>query len=715
MWKLFKKNVILNKYILMTIIRRRGVFAIMAPLKSKMKLKGRLKRYMQTSLYLGFLLILVNLAVYLFNVPAGLIVTCFNVLYFAVVISLQLYNKPVILNEMVSFATQYGQVQKVLLRELEIPYAMLDDGGHVIWTNAAFERVVHKEKGYRKSITSLFPSITKEKLPGENEYTEAELVFENSNYVAKMRKISMHAMFESSDIVEAEDYNGFLIAFYLFDETALQIALKEVDDQSLAVGMIYLDNYDEALESVEEVRRSLLIALIDRKVNKYIAALDGICRKMEKDKYMIILRKKATALLRENKFDLLEDVKTVNIGNDMAVTISIGMGLDGLSYAQNYEFARNAIDLALGRGGDQAVVKTPENVTYYGGKSQQVEKNTRVKARVKAQALREIISIKERVLIMGHRLADVDSFGAAVGIYRIATTLDRKANIVLNDVSTSLKPMVDLIRSHEEYGGDIIINSQQALELAGSNTVLVVVDVNKPSITECPELLKICKSIVVLDHHRQGTEVIENATLSYVEAYASSTCEMVSEILQYIGENIRITPEEADCMYSGIIIDTNNFMTKTGVRTFEAAAFLRRNGADVTRVRKLSREDAAEYKAKADAVSQAEIYRNAFAISTCTSEDIQSPTIIGAQAANELLNIKGVKASFVLTEYQNQIFVSARSIDEVNVQIIMEKMGGGGHLGMAGCQLDGVSIPEGIGILKSNLDKMIADGDLDAG
>lgn len=713
MWKLFKKNVILNKYILMIFIRRRGVFAIMAPLKSKMKLKGRLKRYMQTSLYLGFLLILVNLAVYLFSVPAGLIVTCFNLLYFAVVISLQLYNKPVIMNEMVSFATQYGQVQKVLLRELEIPYAMLDDSGHVIWTNEAFEKVVHKEKGYRKSITSLFPSITKEKLPGETEYTEVDLVFENSNYVAKMRKISMHAMFESSDIVEAEDYNGFLIAFYLFDETALQIALKEVDDQSLAVGMIYLDNYDEALESVEEVRRSLLIALIDRKVNKYIAALDGICKKLEKDKYMIILRKKAIALLRENKFDLLEDVKTVNIGNDMAVTISIGMGLDGLTYAQNYEFARNAIDLALGRGGDQAVVKTPENVTYYGGKSQQVEKNTRVKARVKAQALREIISIKERVLIMGHRLADVDSFGAAVGIYRIATTLDRKANIVLNDVSTSLKPMVDLIKSHEEYGGDIIINSQQALELAGSNTVLVVVDVNKPSITECPELLKICKSIVVLDHHRQGTEVIENATLSYVEAYASSTCEMVSEILQYIGENIRITPEEADCMYSGIIIDTNNFMTKTGVRTFEAAAFLRRNGADVTRVRKLSREDAAEYKAKADAVSQAEIYRNAFAISTCTSEDIQSPTIVGAQAANELLNIKGVRASFVLTEYQNQIFVSARSIDEVNVQIIMERMGGGGHLGMAGCQLDGVSIPEGIGILKSNLDKMIADGDLE--
>lgn len=684
----------------------------MSPLKNKIRLKGRLKRYVQTSLYLGLVLAIVNLVVYLINIPSGLVVTCFMLLYFAVVLSLQFYNKPVIINELVSFATQYGQIQKVLLRELEIPYAMLDDGGRIIWTNEAFERVVHKEKGYKKSITSLFPSVTREKLPGELDMVEMDVLYENSNYVAKMRKISMGEMITNSDIVEGEDYSGYLIAFYLFDETALRIALQEVDDQSLAVGMIYLDNYDEALESVEEVRRSLLVALIDRKVNKYIAALDGICKKIEKDKYMVILRKKATELLRENKFDLLDEVKTVNIGNEMAVTISIGMGIDGLTYAQNYEFARNAIDLALGRGGDQAVVKTPGNVTYFGGKSQQVEKNTRVKARVKAQALREIISSKEQVLIMGHRLADVDSFGAAVGIYRIATTLDRKAYIVLNDISTSMKPMVDLFKSHEDYQEDMIISSQQAIELAGNNTVLVVVDVNKPTITECPELLRICKSIVVLDHHRQGTEVIENATLSYVEAYASSACEMVSEILQYIGESIKISPEEADCMYSGIMIDTSNFMTKTGVRTFEAAAFLRRNGADVTRVRKLFREDANEYKTKADAVSQAEIYRNAFAISTCSSEGIQSPTIVGAQAANELLNIRGVKASFVLTEYQNQIFVSARSIDEVNVQIIMEKMGGGGHLGTAGCQLNGVSVSEGIGILKGTLDKMIAEGDL---
>lgn len=683
----------------------------MASKKRNMKLKGRLKSYTQTSLYLGFLLVAVNLLVYILDVPSGLVLTCFTLFYFGITVLLQLYNKPIIMNELVSFATQYGQIQKVLLRELELPYAMLDEEGRIIWTNARFEEVVHKEKGYRKSITSLFPSITREKLPDEEDEVSFPIAFEDRNYEVRMRKISMREMAQNSDIIDGEGYDGCLIAFYLFDETALKIALQEVDDQSLAVGMIYLDNYEEALDSVEEVRRSLLTALIDRKVNKYIAAFDGICKKIEKDKYMVILRKKSVTILRENKFDLLDDVKTVNIGNEMAVTISIGLGLDGLSYAQNYEFARNAIDLALGRGGDQAVVKTPENTIYFGGKSQQVEKNTRVKARVKAQALREIISGKDQVLIMGHRLPDADSFGAAVGIYRISRILEKEAHIVLNEVGKGIKPMVELFQHNEDYE-NMIINNQQALEYAGGNTALVVVDVNKPSITEFPDLLRLCKSIVVLDHHRQGTEIIENATLSYVEAYASSACEMVSEILQYIGDNIRISPEEADCMYSGIMIDTNNFMGKTGVRTFEAAAFLRRNGADVTRVRKLFREDAIEYKAKADAVSQAEIYRNAFAISTCTSEDIESPTIVGAQAANELLNIRGVKASFIMTEYQNQIFVSARSIDEINVQIIMEKMGGGGHLNTAGCQLSGISISEAIGILKATLDTMIEDGEL---
>ncbi len=693
------------------VFSKQGVY-----MKKRIKLKGRIKTYLIFSVYLGVLLLVVNAFLFLLDIRAALLLGCFTMFYFIVTLSLYFYNKPILMNELISFATQYGQIQKRLLRDLEIPYALLDDTGKVVWTNTAFETVVHQPKGYNKSITSLFPTITRDRLPDNEslEETQYELAYEEREYIAKFKRISLYEMAENSDIISAQGYNGYLIAVYLFDETALHIALKEVDDQSLAVGLIYLDNYEESLESIEEVRRSLLTALVDRKINKYIAALDGIVKKIEKDKYLIIMRKKAIAQLQETRFDLLEDVKTVNIGNEMAVTISIGVGLDGLTYAQNYEFSRNAIDLALGRGGDQAVIKTPSSITYYGGKSQQVEKNTRVKARVKAHALKEIITGKDQVLIMGHRNADVDSFGAAVGIYRIAQMLDRKAHIVLSEVGSSIQPLVDLFMNNPEYEQDMIIIGQQAIDYAGSNnnTVLVVVDVNKPTITECPELLKLCKSVVVLDHHRQGSDTIENATLSYIEPYASSACEMVSEILQYTYDNIKIRTEEADCLYSGIMVDTNNFMSKTGVRTFEAAAFLRRNGADVTRVRKLFREDAGEYKAKADAVSQAEIYKKCFAISICTADDVPSPTVIGAQAANELLNIRGVKASFVLTDYQGKIYVSARSIDEVNVQIIMERLGGGGHMSMAACQLEGIGLAEAIGTLKNTIDIMLEEGDI---
>ncbi len=684
-------------------------------MKNSIKLKGRLKSYIQSSLYLGFLLLAVDILIYFIDYRAGIVLSCFIIFYMAIVLSMMFYNKPIIMNELISFATQYGQIQRRLLRDLDLPHALLDDNGKIIWTNIAFERIVHKEKGYHKSITSIFPSITKDRLPGmiEEEEVEFDIDYEECNFVAKLKKISLKEMAENSDIIAAKDYEGYLIALYLFDETALKIALQEVDDQSLAVGLIYLDNYEEALESVEEVRRSLLIALIDRKVNKYIAALDGICKKLEKDKYLIIMRKKAISMLQEERFELLEDVKTVNIGNEMAVTISIGIGLNGLSYAQNYEFARNAIDLALGRGGDQAVVKMPENVSYYGGKSQQVEKSTRVKARVKAHALKEIISIKDEVYVMGHRIGDVDSFGAAVGIYRIAQTLGKPAHIVLDEITASMQPMVDLFRNKEEYGADFIVNGMQAMEMIGNNAVLVVVDVNKPSITECPDLLRHAKSIVVLDHHRQGAEVIENATLSYIEAYASSTCEMVSEILQYISDNLKVRSEEADCLYSGIMIDTNNFMAKTGVRTFEAAAFLRRNGADVTRVRKLFRDDAAEYKAKADIISRADIYKQYYAISYCNGDESQNSPILGAQAANELLNIKGIRASFILTQSAGTIYISARSIDEVNVQVIMERMGGGGHLNMAGCQLSDCTIEEGIAAVKRTLDELMEEGEID--
>ena len=645
-------------------------------MRSKIKVKGALHLYLYALLYITIMLAIVAIIVAFSPQYAGLGIGITAVISFIMFLVLYVRKGNIIVDDLVSFATQYGQVQSKLLKEMELPYALLDEDGKIIWSNHEFEDLIHKKSASGRSITSVFSEATLDKLNGE-------------------------------------DYEGYMTALYMFDETALKIALRENDDQSLAVALLYLDNYDEALESVEEVRRSLLTALIDRKVNKYISSLDGISKKIEKDKFLIILRKKSVKQLQESKFDILEEVKTVNIGNEMSVTISMGVGLDGLTYSQNYEFARAAIDLALGRGGDQAVVKTNDQITYYGGKSQQVEKNTRVKARVKAHALHEIITSKDRVLIMGHRMGDVDSFGASVGIARIAKTLERKAHIVINDVSASLKPMRDLYVSQDDFEDDMLVTGEQAVDLAGSGAVLVVVDVNKPSITECPELLKMCKSIVVLDHHRQGTETIENATLSYVEAYASSACEMVTEILQYISDGIKLKAEEADILYSGMMLDTSNFMTKTGVRTFEAAAYLRRAGADVSRVRKLFRDDADAYKAKADTVSHAIVYRDAFAISSCTAEQgIQSPTEVGAQAANDLLNIKGVKGSFVCTPYQDKVYISARSIDEVNVQIIMERMGGGGHINMAGCQLEGVTVDEAMAQLKYTLDKMLDEGDI---
>ena len=501
-----------------------------------------------------------------------------------------------------------------------------------------------------------------------------------------------------------------LTAVCLSDETQILKYRQQINDQKMVAGLIYLDNYDEALESVEEVRRSLLIALIDRKINKYISSMNGIVKKLEKDKYFFAVKQQYMLKIQEDHFSILEEVKTVNIGNEMAVTLSIGIGMNGDSYSQNYEYARTAIDMALGRGGDQAVVKDSGKIQYYGGKAQQVEKTTRVKARVKAHALRELMDGKDRLLIMGHRLADIDSFGAAVGIYRIATALNKKAHIVVNQVTSSVRPMMERFTETNDYPEDMFLKGEEAAGLVDNTTMLVVVDVNRPSITDEPSLLKMVKTIVVLDHHRASSEVIDNAVLSYVEPYASSACEMVAEVLQYIADGIKVKAPEADAMYAGIVIDTQNFTNQTGVRTFEAAAFLRRSGADITRVRKLFRENMVDYQAKAEAVKNAQVYMDAFAISICPSEGLESPTIVGAQAANELLEIRGIKASVVLTMYNNVVYYSARSIDEVNVQVMMEKLGGGGHRTIAGAQIADITLEEGINRLKEVIRQMVEEG-----
>ncbi len=292
-------------------------------------------------------------------------------------------------------------------------------------------------------------------------------------------------------------------------------------------------------------------------------------------------------------------MREINIGNEMAVTLCIGVGADAASYAQSAEWAKNAIELALGRGGDQAVVKEKEKISYYGGKKKQVEKSTRVRARVKAHALKQLIEGKDQVVVMGHRIGDVDSFGASVGVYRIARALNKKAYVVLNEVTKTVRPLKECFENNSYFDSDMFLNEVQAKEIVNLNTALVVVDVNRPSYTECPDLLGFTRSIVVLDHHRQSSESIENAVLSYIEPYASSASEMVAEILQYISDGIKLRSEEANAMYAGLMIDTNNFLNKTGVRTFEAAAYLRKNGADVLKIRQMFREDMETYRVKA--------------------------------------------------------------------------------------------------------------------
>ncbi len=678
----------------------------------KIKIKGHLKFYMQWPVILSILLIVMDVLVFSVSVKAGTLVSIFLAAYILVVVFLYFHSKTMIMNELISFATQYGQVQKTLLNEFAVPYALLDYNGKILWMNEAFSTLTGKNKRYRKAVSCVFPEIAGDKLPKKEE-KEVNIRYNERDYKAVMKSVSLKKLLEESGLVEMESHSD-LIALYLFDETELNQYIRQKEDEKLVTGLLYLDNYDEALDSVEEVRRSLLAALIERKLGKYFSEVDCLLKRLEKDKFILVMRQKSLEELKKKRFNILEDVKTVNIGNDMAVTISIGIGLNAPTYAQSYEYSRIAIDLALGRGGDQVVIKDKDQMTFFGGKSQQMGKNTRVKARVKAHALREFMISNDKVIVMGHKISDVDSIGAGIGIYRAAKSLNKRAHIVVNNPTMSVRPIIESFRQNADYDEHMFINSEAAREIVDNNTVVVVVDTNKPSYTECEELLQKTKTIVVLDHHRQGSEVIKNAVLSYIEPYASSTCEMVAEILQYFSDDIRIYNIEADALYSGIMIDTNNFTAKTGVRTFEAAAFLRRCGADVTRVRKMFRDDVKSYKAKAEAIRNVETYKGSFAISVCPSEGIDSPTVVASQAANELLNVDSIRASFVLTDYQNKIYISARAIDEVNVQIIMERLGGGGHINMAGAQLPGISVNEAIRRLKETLDKMMKEGDIEA-
>ncbi len=678
--------------------------------KAQLRYSGKVMRHWYWCVLVVLLQLVLTAAVLYVNTLAGCIVGGFTVVLILSLVLLDVHYRSRVLIELMDFAHKFSGIEKEMLKNFLVPYAIVQPDGKLVWMNDMMAELTGKDADYHKNISTLFPAMNAAHFPLDEEARSLEIEYSERRYRVDMKRVWLSSMLEDLEGVEQTGGESCIVALYFFDITELLAFKQENYEQKPAVGLLYMDNYDEVMESVEDIRRSMLEALVDRKITKYVSSVGGLISKLEKGRYLLVVNRKGLETMVEDRFSVLEDVKTVNIGNSINMTVSIGIGISNEDYVQNFEAGRGAMEMALARGGDQAVVKEQDKLSFFGGKTQRAERNTRVRARVKAQALRELINSRDRVIVMGHKMTDIDSLGACVGICRAAKQVNKPAYIVLGDVNSGIRPWISVLEANENGGERLFLDHEQAIEMINYNTTLVVVDTNRPSMTECEELLYLTRTIVVLDHHRQGAEKIQNASLSYIEPSASSACEMVAEILQYYDDGIRLKQSEADCMYAGIVVDTQNFVAKTGMRTFEAAAFLRRNGADMTRVRKSFRDDMSTYKARAEAVRHAEAFMGCYAISICPSDGLENPTVTGAQAANELLNIVGVKASFVLTEYMNKVYISARAMDEVNVQIIMERMGGGGHMDIAGAQLEGIDAEEARVRLKEVLTQMTKEG-----
>ena len=655
---------------------------------------NELKYYFRWPFVLGGILAVLTIVMLFVNRNAGFLLGAATVVYALAALILYLVLRKKVERDLITFGESFTKAEQDILDNIDLPFVIMNQSGDILRASTAFTEQFLQKK--IRLLSNLFPETENADF---DEDTLLEVHHGDRTYdfhVTAFPEETSEKLSEFSDLKGTSLYIG-----YLDDKTDLLYYKQTLEDERPAVAVIYFDNYEEVLAGVENIRRSLLSALLERKLTQYISENQGIIRKLEKDRFIAVFRNAALEKMKASSFSILSDIKTVNIGNELPVTLSVGIGVSGGSYEKNYDYARTAIDMALGRGGDQVVVKDGSKISYFGGQAKSTERSTRVKARIKAQALRELIEAKDDVIIMGHPISDLDCIGAAMGIYRAAAASGKEVHIVLDEVTSSVKPLLQTFTTNTDYNADLFVDPETALSMAGKNTLLVVVDTNRPSYTVCPDLLKRIPSVVIMDHHRQGREVIENATLSYVEPFASSTAEMVAEVIQYYGEGLRLKPAEADAVLAGIVMDTNNFEDKAGVRTFEAAAYLRRCGADVTRVRKLFRDTMEDYVLRAETVRRAEVFEKYFVISVCPNRGANpNQTVVAAQAANELLEIRDIKASFVLTEFEDKIYLSARSIDEVNVQVMMEKLGGGGHRSVAGAQFTGITMEEAVSRLK---------------
>ncbi len=586
---------------------------------------------------------------------------------------------------------------KDTLLHFPLPMVVLQLNGIITWYNAEFASIFENQALFEQPITSFVEELDVKQIISKQQGGSFSLSLHCKNkYYKVMGNIVK---------IESRTDTGYIIVLYWMDHTELTQLKQKIEQKKSVESIIMIDNYDEVMQSTDDANRPQVLAEIDKRVTKCVSFTNGVLKKFERDKYILIFEHQYLKVFEEKKFDVLDQIREINMGNTIPVTLSIGIGLNGETVTQNDIYAKAAIDIALGRGGDQVVINDHGKLRFFGGKTKEVEKRTKVKARVMAYALRGLMRQSSQVLIMGHQNADIDVIGAAIGLYGAVKRQNQKGYIVLGSYNETVENMLGRLEKNEGYQ-DAFITPSQAIDIIDGRTLLIVVDTHRSSFTDCPTLLERTNHVVVIDHHRRAAEFIENTVLVYHEPYASSTCEMVTEVLQYIEDDIKLSTIEAEALYAGIAIDTKNFTFKTGVRTFEAASFLRRAGVDTVSVKQLFQSDLDTYVARADIVKAAQVYRKHIAISATqsTAKNIQ---MVIAQAADEMINIKDVKASFVLCDIEDTILISGRSWGQMNVQVVLEKLGGGGHLSVAGAQLTDVTLEEAQDKLKQMIDEYL--------
>ncbi|MFZ5968273.1 MAG: DHH family phosphoesterase [Bacillota bacterium] len=598
-----------------------------------------------------------------------------------------------------NLSSDIDSATKHAILNMPIPLVIVEFDGSISWYNPKFSEIVDTKDILEKNIEDLINGLKLDNILQDKKDLVIEVTIKDRQY---------RVLYNIVKIAGDYDDERFMVMLYWIDITSFQILKAKYNDERLNVALIQIDNYDDVLQNSEEAQKPLILAEIDRRITLWAARMNASIKKFTKEKYIVFFENQYLERLESRKFAILDEIREIQVSNEIPVTLSMGIGVNGKTPNQSEEYARAALDLALGRGGDQAVVKKINTLNFYGGKAKAVEKRNKVKARVIAHALRQLIDQSPKVIIMQHKYPDMDSLGAALGVYRAVKNRGKDSYIMWDGLNPSIENLFRRIKESGEYK---FITCEDYMMKVDKEALLVVLDTHRPSFTQCPEALKRSEKIVLIDHHRRGAEFIENAVLTYLEPYASSTCELVTEILQYMEDKIHMEKLEAEALLAGITVDTKNFSFKTGVRTFEAASLLRRAGADTTNVRQLFQDDIQTFVAKAEVVKNAEDIGRSIALSVCPT-NVTNASLVAAQAADELLDIRGITASFVLGWREgNEVFISGRSLGDINVQVILEKLGGGGHLTVAGAQVKDITIEEGKELLKKAIDEYFEEGE----